>query len=143
MPSVCCVADCKNNKKKNSSLQFHRFPKAKHLQKEWKVKCQRLETSFNPTIAYVCSVHFKEQDYARDLKSELMGIHSRKLLLPTAVPKLFPNRNVSSIKTHAGCETDGIRSERLDVRNRKKFVEEILGCNDIGLGNANILRMIN
>ena len=39
----------------------------------------------------ICENHFKTDDFSRDLKSELLGLVSKKKLKPSAVPSLFLN----------------------------------------------------
>lgn len=51
-----------------------RFPKNVKLQKQWILKCKRMD-NWNPIESYICSNHFCENDYMRDLKAELFGNH--------------------------------------------------------------------
>ena len=48
-----------------------RFPKDPELQK----KCRRGD-SMNPGLSYMCSEHFSDDAYIRDLKAELLGNYS-------------------------------------------------------------------
>ncbi|XP_047118879.1 cytochrome c oxidase assembly protein COX18, mitochondrial isoform X1 [Schistocerca piceifrons] len=62
-----------------------------HLQREWIVQCQRKD-KVNVKTARVCSAHFRPEYYERDLRNELLGLPSRKKLLPTAIPCInIPN----------------------------------------------------
>ncbi|XP_016664281.1 THAP domain-containing protein 4-like [Acyrthosiphon pisum] len=91
--SCCAVASCKNysGKAKNTGrtdLSFHRFPKDDLLLKVWSNKCRRNDV-WNPSKSFICSDHFKEDDYVRDLKSELLGYAPRvKILKTNATPSL-------------------------------------------------------
>lgn len=49
-----------------------RFPKDLECQKMWALKCRRLD-KINPNLSYLCSEHFCEDAYIRDLKAELLG----------------------------------------------------------------------
>ena len=69
---VWCVAiGCKNSSadRKKRGVSFHRFPKAKGLQKRWvaALKLKRLPERFAET-GHVCSEHFVESDFKRDLE---------------------------------------------------------------------------
>ncbi|KAJ4447489.1 hypothetical protein ANN_09496 [Periplaneta americana] len=56
----------------------------------WISRCKRSD-KFNPDNARVCSVHFRTEDYERDLKNELFGLPPRKMCA-NAVPCLsIPN----------------------------------------------------
>ena len=87
-----CIAYGCNNRSEDASkgISFFRLPlKNPELLKTWIVKL-RLE---NPPIresSRICSVHFSEDCFERDLKAELMpGTKGRRRLKPDAVPTIF------------------------------------------------------
>ena len=99
---VWCVAiGCKNSSadRKKRGVSFHRFPKAKGLQKRWvaALKLKRLPERYAET-GYVCSEHFVESDFKRDLRAELMGTPLRRTLVEEAVPSVFSFKKVSRRK---------------------------------------------
>ncbi|KAF2903773.1 hypothetical protein ILUMI_02400 [Ignelater luminosus] len=95
---------------------YHRFPKNKSVRDIWLQKCGR-GGKWNWESCFICSVHFRNDDYVRDLQAELLGIARRKLLNENAVPSLFlPNEHVK--------EED--KSDGEEERLRKKYVQEIL-----------------
>ena len=99
---VWCVAiGCKNSSadRKKRGVSFHRFPKAKGLQKRWvaALKLKRLTERYAET-GYVCSEHFVESDFKRDLRAELMGTPLRRTLVEEAVPSVFSFKKVSRRK---------------------------------------------
>ena len=51
----------------------------------------------------VCSLHFSDSCYERDLRNELLGIPVRKRLLPDAVPTQFV---VESKLSNSNCTAD-------------------------------------
>jgi hypothetical protein len=66
----CAVASCTNtryNTKAVPGIVFHRFPKFPALAKAWESKCKRGD-KINPENAVVCSQHFTDNDYERDLR---------------------------------------------------------------------------
>jgi hypothetical protein len=42
--------------------------------------------SFNPDSSCVCSNHFVDEDYDRDLRNELLGLPQKRKLKKEAVP---------------------------------------------------------
>lgn len=49
------------------------------------MKCKRKD-DFNPEVSRICSDHFTEEDYQRDLRNELLQLSSRKILKKNAIP---------------------------------------------------------
>jgi hypothetical protein len=94
---VCAVAVCPSPKDRD--IIYHVFPKDKSLEKEWIVKSKRND-SFSPRFASICSNHFLPSDYERDLKSELMGLPTKKKLKTDAIPSLnlLPIAKPSQVK---------------------------------------------
>jgi hypothetical protein len=81
MPGVrCAVFGCKNNhntkKGTGQDIIFHSAPKSKDMvsqtmRNEWINRCKR-EDKLNPETSRICSKHFVETDYERDLQNELL-----------------------------------------------------------------------
>ncbi len=74
---VWCVAyGCKHcgKHRKDRSISFHRFPKDVALRKRWvaALRVKNLPDRYAET-GYVCSAHFTESDFKRDLRAELLG----------------------------------------------------------------------
>nr|XP_022914490.1 tigger transposable element-derived protein 4-like isoform X1 [Onthophagus taurus]XP_022914491.1 tigger transposable element-derived protein 4-like isoform X1 [Onthophagus taurus]XP_022914492.1 tigger transposable element-derived protein 4-like isoform X1 [Onthophagus taurus]XP_022914494.1 tigger transposable element-derived protein 4-like isoform X2 [Onthophagus taurus]XP_022914495.1 tigger transposable element-derived protein 4-like isoform X2 [Onthophagus taurus] len=98
----CAVSTCKNSymksKKEGKSIIYHSFPKDQKMQKLWakKTGCTN-ERNFKN--CQICSDHFCEDDYERDLRNELLGIPPRKVLKKTAVPSLrLENTNQAEVE---------------------------------------------
>lgn len=86
MPGTrCAVALCTNSlqatKKKNQSISYHKFPKDSKLSNLWINACRRKD-DWNYKTSTVCSVHFIENDFEVDLRSQLMNIKTRRKLKP-------------------------------------------------------------
>lgn len=61
----------------------------------WVVKCKRAD-KINTEHARVCSIHFREEDFERDLKNELLGLPLRRILRKDAIPSInLPNQTRS------------------------------------------------
>ncbi|XP_060536159.1 THAP domain-containing protein 1-like [Cylas formicarius] len=73
-----------------SSVTFHSFPKSVVTCKKWVQLCNRND-KFNIAYSRICSEHFLDVDFKRDLRNELLGLPIKKRLKQDAVPsqKLF------------------------------------------------------
>lgn len=84
MPGTrCAVALCNNSrevtKKANLEIKYHSFPKQEKIREIWIQRCKR-DGKWNASTSYICSVHFKADDYQRDLKAELLNLPPKKIL---------------------------------------------------------------
>lgn len=121
----CSVAKCNTDnglKNFSNNVMLFRFPKNEDLQKRWVAACKRAD-HINVKTARVCSLHFDDSSYERNLRFELLGYtaRNRRLLKPDAVPflnlPLQKSQNVEQILAREG---------RVDKRNRSKLVETLL-----------------
>lgn len=87
MVHPCSVPGCRNKAKDG----IFRFPKEAGLRLAW-VDSLGVDPSTVSNEARVCGAHFKEDDFQRDLKGELLGIPTkRKTLREDAVPTIEKN----------------------------------------------------
>ena len=91
----CCVYGCYENSSKKSKFTHHRFPKAfeKSRRQLWLKNCGRHPT-INLDLAVVCSKHFSDEQYERNLKYE-MGFTSQRKLKSTAFPDVNLHKKAS------------------------------------------------
>jgi hypothetical protein len=123
----CTVATCKNSSAKTGkSVIYHSFPKDKLVRAVWVQRCKRAG-KWNPNSCHVCSNHFTDGDYERDLKGELLKIPLKKKLKVGAVPSI----NLSSLplqqttpSTFVNC--DKKRKERIVRRESKKLASQLI-----------------
>ena len=98
MPANCAVRGCGSNyRHKLPNISFHPFPKDVELRKKWMEVCQTKE---NPSSVRVCSRHFKDDDFERILRYELLNLpvpKNRKTLKTGRIPTLF-------LPSTEGCE---------------------------------------
>lgn len=65
-----------------------RFPKDLFYQKQWILKCKRAD-KWNPSSSFICSDHFNNDDYIRNLQAELLGYTPKgRRLKSDAIPSL-------------------------------------------------------
>lgn len=123
----CTVATCTNSLQKTKlegkSTIYHAFPSDDERRKQWIHRCRRAG-SWNPSSCHVCSEHFSEEDYDRDLQHELLGLPPRKKLKTTAVPHLNLG-NLSELVI------DSDRQTRRISRENKQTVAELLSLESI------------
>lgn len=87
----CAVAQCNNWGFKEPGTVYHIFPKCEEQRRVWVSRCKRAD-DFNVNTARVCSKHFLREDYERDMKNELLGLPTKKILRPNAIPsQCIPN----------------------------------------------------
>ena len=119
MPQNCAVASCNNTWSEAASgvVSFHRFPKDSILCRTWIMRCRR-EDTFNVKAARICSCHFTDDCFERDLQSELMGTKPRRVLKPDAVPTRKLPTKMSPVKSPS-------RAMRAEKRKSRAMIEDL------------------
>ena len=89
MVRSCAAFGCTNKWKADSDITFHRIPKDVNLRKKWIQNIKREGKLPKDENFLICSIHFEENCFQRDLQAELMGTKRKRLLTADAVPTLF------------------------------------------------------
>ena len=121
MPGSCAVAGCSNWRNKpglEKTISFHRFPKDESLCKAWIVRCARKD-KINLSNATVCSEHFDESCFVRDLRNELLSLPTRRILHEHALPTRRLPCKKSPVKSPG-------RERRAMKRQSKTLIEDLL-----------------
>ncbi|KAJ8950219.1 hypothetical protein NQ318_006193 [Aromia moschata] len=116
----CAVYGYNTNNRSKNNFKFFGFPKDEKLKAKWRHMSKR-EDTFNVNNARICSNHFVDEDYERNLRHELFGYQPKRFrsLKKEAVPsKNLPNREKNPSKSD--------RVQRQKKRQDKKTVEQIL-----------------
>ena len=71
MPKCCAVHGCNTNQTNKGDIALHRFPKNEEVKQQWIQLCKRADR-INTEYAVVCSLHFEESAYDRNLMYELL-----------------------------------------------------------------------
>lgn len=100
---------------------FHRFPRDKEVRLKWINACNRLD-ALNPDTGRVCSEHFKESDYVRYLKNELLNLPLKRILKADAGPTFKLPKCIDVVKTGSS----ECREVRVERRNNRKEVQMLL-----------------
>lgn len=86
----CLVKTCGNYYGKTRSgnkVIYHMLPSNPQLQSKWVELCTNKKNVKVNGYARVCSEHFSENSYQRDLQHELLGLPLRRKLKPDALPE--------------------------------------------------------
>ncbi|XP_054711723.1 cellular tumor antigen p53-like isoform X2 [Uloborus diversus] len=76
----CAVWGCSNNNEKTgSSVSYHRFPVNDERRQKWLLQCGR-DAHTDSSSLRICSEHFADEDFERDLQGELMGLPLKRRL---------------------------------------------------------------
>lgn len=124
----CAVFGCGvDNQAKGFSpdTKFFSFPKDKELEAKWKHICKR-EDKFILKTARICSKHFCDEDYERNLKHELLGYKPKKYrpLKKDAIPS--KNLSLLSKSEKLQEKSASLREERIKNRAREKERKELI-----------------
>ncbi|XP_022160850.1 THAP domain-containing protein 4-like [Myzus persicae] len=126
--SVCAVSTCVNYSAKSKNegrtdISFHRFPKDLFYQKQWIHKCKRAD-KWNPSSSFICSDHFKNDDYVRNLQAELLGYTPKgRRLKPDAIPTL--NLPCHFIQGDEVSTSTTNRNKRMETKAAQQVIVEV------------------
>lgn len=95
----CAFPGCRGSRDCPDSehISFHRFPKGSNLKEAWLRACElREDFPTEHTNARICSRHFNDDDFERDLKAELLNLKEKRQLKNTAVPRANEKKAILS-----------------------------------------------
>ena len=89
----CAVYSCNSDNQSkdfDNGVSFYRFPKDNIIKQFWQNACCRSD-NFNVNTARICSKHFSENSFERNLQHELLNYLPKKgkKLKPDAVPDVM------------------------------------------------------
>eukprot|EP00096_Caligus_rogercresseyi_P014939 TRINITY_DN7396_c0_g1_i1.p1 TRINITY_DN7396_c0_g1~~TRINITY_DN7396_c0_g1_i1.p1 ORF type:complete len:249 (+),score=51.77 TRINITY_DN7396_c0_g1_i1:78-824(+) len=100
MPTTCAVYHCPSPR----GLTYHVFPSDPVQASRWAGNWTKRKV-LNYRNARICSNHFKNSDYKRDLRNELLGLPLRKIFMD---PKnVVPTLNLNPVDQDSGNSDDG------------------------------------
>lgn len=132
MPTTCAVLGCKNTYIKNKDVSFHKIPSrkdaaSKNLREQW-IRCCKRVASWNPIVTHICSDHFSDDDFERDMRNELLGnicifcsnvIIFALLLLGLPPRKILKKGVVPTLNLPNWTEDDGITDRKQRYLKKK------------------------
>ena len=89
MPKSCAVFGCDAAYRRSEAVIYHRFPSDNEERRKWVSLCMR--KNINAANARICSLHFRQTDYERNLRYELLGLpvpRNQMQLKPGTLPTL-------------------------------------------------------
>ncbi|XP_043258306.1 uncharacterized protein LOC122400746 isoform X2 [Colletes gigas] len=91
----CAVATCRNSHRRTRGrrIRYHRFPQIPEVRSRWVRACGRVplsngEIPFNIQTARICSLHFTNDSYEKDMEHLVLGLPVRSRLRRGAVPTI-------------------------------------------------------
>ncbi|XP_043513503.1 myotubularin-related protein DDB_G0290005-like isoform X2 [Frieseomelitta varia] len=100
----CAVATCRNSHRqtRGRSIRYHRFPQIPEVRSRWVRACGRVplsngEIPFNIQTARICSLHFTNDSYEKDMEHLVLGLPVRSRLRRGAVPTIGVPVNVQPV----------------------------------------------
>ena len=91
----CAVATCRNSHRRTRGrrIRYHRFPQIPEVRSLWVLACGRVplangEIPFNIQTARICSLHFTNESYEKDMEHLVLGLPVRSRLRRGAVPTI-------------------------------------------------------
>src|SRR5277367_1372983 len=104
---------------------YYSFPTDQDTASKWVHFCRRKD-DFTQNKSNICSEHFTEEDFERDLQSELLGLQKRRKLKPTAIPTVYVVAQITEEPPEPQQSASKSRSTRNEDRNiRKRAIERI------------------
>ncbi|KAJ8944676.1 hypothetical protein NQ318_015884 [Aromia moschata] len=91
----CAVYGCNTNNRSTNNFKFFGFPKDENMKAKWKHLCKRKD-KFNVKNARICSKHFVDEDYERNLKHELLGYQPKRFR--SLKKEAVPSKNLPILK---------------------------------------------
>ena len=111
------VQDAKGMVKKKKG--YYSFPTDQDTASKWVHFCRRKD-DFTQNKSNICSEHFTEEDFERDLQSELLGLQKRRKLKPTAIPTVYVLAQITEEPPEPQQSASKSRSTRNEDRNIRK-----------------------
>ena len=100
----CTVATCRNSHRQTRGrcIRYHRFPQIPEVRSRWVRACGRVplsngEIPFNIQTARICSLHFTNDSYEKDMEHLVLGLPVRSRLRRGAVPTIGVPVNVQPV----------------------------------------------
>lgn len=122
----CAVLGCSANnvskEYRENPFRFYTFPKDEIVRERWIFACGRAD-KFKANTARICSRHFSENDFVRNLQHELLNYTTRRgpKLKPGATPNLCLPVNKTVIENGESPEIISTNVEEY-LRRAKGFV---------------------
>ena len=106
-------------------VSFHRIPRDKDRAKKWRAALGIADPDKMIANPMVCSQHFGEGDFTRDLNYELMHGEQRRKLKNTAVPCRFLKEGQKEKEAEEAPRVEA-RRKRMERRQQQSMVQDLL-----------------
>ena len=127
MPRYCSVYGCFNNSEKNRDVSYHDFPSNNEQAKAWKIRIRR--EGFEPSkYSYVCSKHFRPEDFTTPSKDTPLAFQKPRLKRRTVPSVLLRGETVDGKKSRT-TNTAGRALEPLSLKSKVEKEEKPAAAN--------------
>ena len=127
MPRYCSVYGCFNNSEKNRDVSYHDFPSNNEQAKAWKIRIRR--EGFEPSkYSYVCSKHFRPEDFTTPSKDTPLAFQKPRLKRRTIPSVLLRGETVDGKKSRT-TNTAGRALEPLSLKSKVEKEEKPAAAN--------------
>ncbi|KAK0089888.1 hypothetical protein PV325_004911 [Microctonus aethiopoides] len=137
----CAVATCRNSHRRTRGrrIRYHRFPQIPEVRARWVRACGRAPLSngdipFNIQTARICSLHFTNDSYEKDMEHLVLGLPVRSRLRRGAVPTIGVPVNVQPITKML---VDDAKRSILKVAHGNKLIDSGGKILDIDINEQN------
>ncbi|XP_057291242.1 THAP domain-containing protein 1-like [Hydractinia symbiolongicarpus] len=112
-----------SSKKNDEKISFFKLPKDAKIKQMWISKLKRVNMPKEQNI-HVCHIHFDSDCFKRDLKNEMLGLPTRRILTKGAVPTNF---------VYSKAQEKRKSSQRLEQKDaaltKRKLIDEAIHNN--------------
>ena len=134
----CGAPGCTNRSANNKNLSFHRLSSRKgDIKKKWLHKLGRKNV---PETLSLCSEHFEQSCFERDLQAELMpNVKRKRVLKEDAVPTIFNHSQSPSRKRVFSLEREHKQDKKQCVQNAFTNYENDYAQQDVGCDTKDLI----
>ena len=94
---LCAVFGCNNDSRRSKGVSYFRImSRSDEIQKRW-VHFLKRKNYIVTKHSSICSEHFTEYSFLRDLQAELLNLKRQRKLCEAAVPTIYNSSNPSTI----------------------------------------------
>ena len=127
---TCCAPKCNSGKSDlQDQVSWHKIPTDADRNTRWISSFPKLEWTYSAS-SRLCSKHFQPSDYKSESsdtnkdRKKKNNVITRKILKPDAVPSLWPNVSLESLKTPVTPRTTKLSSAAKRRTSEESLVHE-------------------
>ncbi|XP_050413509.1 uncharacterized protein LOC126827971 [Patella vulgata] len=134
---LCAAVGCNNDSRRTAGISYYKIQsRAVDIQKKWMINLRR-KNYVVTAHSCICSDHFEEGCFVRDLQAELLKITRPRKIKDDALPTVF-NHGMKSLPTKRRLHTE----QRLNAKQRKSEIHNIIlsDVSNISTSTGNLIQ---